>query len=238
VRPTQPSFSGWEEARMLGTWDGVWGPIPNTLKTGSGGASPGGWLSKTGMVVRGSGGGCGAQRAGSESRKRGQQREPAGGGWFPGTVELVGGIETQLDWARCRTERKETGTPRQDSRREGSHLGERPGAPGRAKMGLGPLVALGRTEELGAASWRGRLAGGTGLLGPCRREPVKTRSRRLLSGATSRMSPRRGGANGDATEAEEPTRRKTPYFRHFKTTEERQFCRSVVDEMVVFFWSF
>jgi len=49
---------------------------------------------------------------------RGIQREPAGGGWFPGTVEAVGGAETQLDWAEQRTGRKETGIRRQDSRRE------------------------------------------------------------------------------------------------------------------------
>jgi len=56
--------------------------------------------------------------------------------------------EGELDSPELRTERKETGMSRVLPRREGSYMADRPRGPGRAELGMGPRVALGKTEEL------------------------------------------------------------------------------------------
>jgi len=108
-----------------------------------------------GMVVKVAEEGESPQRMSSGRSTRRVQRGPRGGGWFPGTGERVRGAELQLDWTSRRSARTETGIPPGESRREGSHLGARPGEPGAMDEGMGPPVIAGRIEELRPATEEG-----------------------------------------------------------------------------------
>ena len=71
-----------------------------------------------------------------------------GGGWFPGTVERVGG--TQPDLIGCSSElaRKETGIRRGGPRREDSCMGTRPGGSGGDATEIHRVESTGGIEEL------------------------------------------------------------------------------------------